>query len=118
MALTFDLSPYNQTIDFIRQRLGIEAREQDLILAHVTAHSSDLAHGGIGLVISVGFWTGEPVPAPDPATLPARRWCAPGHPPVPLGAWDGAVMPSLMTTSVYTEIGWTNLPVTPPDPPD
>lgn len=107
-AVTFDVPPFQQVVGLARRRLGVEIRERDL-LVHVCAHGSQLDHGGIALVVSVGFPTGDPAPEPALNALPAQRWCPPRRPPRPLAAWDGMVLPALMTTSL-TEVGWM-LPV-------
>ncbi|WP_261570956.1 hypothetical protein, partial [Frankia gtarii] len=110
-ALRFQVSPYEQIVLLTRDVLGIDVVEDDLLLAHVCAHRSPTGHGGLGLVISVGHWDGEPVPADDSVGgLPSRRWCAPGHPPQPLAAWDAAVLPALLVNRAYAEIGWNPHP--------
>lgn len=108
VTLRFDVPPFHQVMDLARRQLGIEVRERDLLLAHVSAHSNLLDRGGIGLVVSVGFWAGDPVPEPALRALPTQRWGSPGHPPSPLAAWERMVLPALMTISVYTEVGWTS----------
>ncbi|WP_261554291.1 hypothetical protein [Frankia tisae] len=114
--LAFQVSPYEQVVALARDVLGIEVAERDLLLAHVCAHRSSTGHGGLGLVISVGHWHGQPVPPPAPAGgQPSRRWCSPGHPPQPLATWDAAVLPALLVNRVYTEIGW-NLHPAPNNP--
>ncbi|WP_261575471.1 hypothetical protein [Frankia gtarii] len=106
-VLTFQVSPYRQVVVLARDVLGIEVAEHDLLLAHVCAHRSATARAGLGLVISVGHWDGEPVPSPASAGgQPGRRWCAPGDPPRPVAAWDAAVLPALLVNRAYAEIGW------------
>ncbi|WP_261561985.1 hypothetical protein [Frankia tisae] len=109
--LTFEMQPYRQTVAFLRQTLGIEVAERDLLLAHVSAHRSVTGLAGLGLVVSVGHWVGQPAPTHTSASeAPTRQWCAPGQPPAPLAAWDAAVLPALLTNTPYAEIGWISRP--------
>jgi hypothetical protein len=101
-VLVFQVSPYRQIVRLAHDVLGIEVAERDLLLAHVSA-----THAGLGLIISIGHWQGQPVPAEVRSRGPTgRRWCAPGEPPQPLVAWDANALTAILGNSTYAEVGW------------
>ncbi|ABW12062.1 conserved hypothetical protein [Parafrankia sp. EAN1pec] len=100
-ALRFEVSPQRHVVTFAGRDLGIEVAERDLLLAHVSAHRTT-EHAAVRLVFSVGLWKGEP------AHSARRQWASPGSPPERLAPWDAQVLPTLLTVTPYTEIGWAN----------